>query len=177
MDNHHVQILTMLTHTIKLSPDYTTPSQHSNVLQLGGPRSQHGRGLESQEELDDYLKRAPEWLKAGNFICYEHNKNLTGVHSIHYIAKVITKFEELPLGVSYEDLPRVMRVVNVNFTKNMEKNEVCPTWDRMDNIRGYRQLTEEEMTHWVNKNDYLQDCLKLWKRQNGFEDAQPSCSV
>lgn len=145
----------MLTHKIiKAKPSLHIVQNRSSVTS----------GVNSQAELDAYIAKYP-WAKPGSFVCHDHTHQIRDWHSIHYVAKVVTNFSELGNSPYYEVFPRCALFVCMNLDPKGET-----TWQRMDNLKGYRPLTEAELAQWVTSNDNLQDRLKLWKQKNGFGD-------
>lgn len=149
----------MLTHKIiKQRPGY--PVVHRR----------NGGGVSTQAELDAYLAKHP-WAKPGAFVTHEHTHVIRDWHSIHYLAKVVTKLSELGSGPYYELWPRCGLFVCMNLNPKGET-----TWQRMDNLQGYRELSDAEMAQWVTDNDDLQNRLKLWKEKAGITDEPASNS-
>jgi hypothetical protein len=158
----------MLTHTIKISKDV----QYPVVYRPGGyqPIPQFGskQQVNNQNELDEYLKTNP-WIKKDTFLTFGHHSSVSDLTSVHFIADVITDFDQLLKPTQYtRDLPpRLMRVVCCNINEHG-----LSTWDRMDNISGFRVMQQDEIDRIVN--DHVRNRIQLWKEQNGYKKDQPS---
>lgn len=158
----------MLTHTIKISKDV----QYPVVYRPGGyqPIPQWGNKqlVNNQNELDEYLKNNP-WVKKGTFLTFGHHTRVGDLHGMHFIADVTTDYDQLPKPTPYtKDLPpRLIRVVCCNINE-----QGVSTWDRIDNITGFRVMDKDEQDRMIN--DHVRDRIQLWKKQNGYKEDQPS---
>lgn len=157
----------MLTHTIKISKDTHYPvvytGQHSNYY----PNNTKVL-VGNQQELDDYLKEH-SWVRPGLFLCFTHANEVRDVYSVHFIADVVTDYDKLsrPGAYNRDAPPKIIRVVCCNITEGG-----VSSWDRLDNIVGYRVMRDDEVARMVDDN--LRHRIQLWKDQNGYKENQSS---
>lgn len=155
----------MLTHTIKISVDVPTPSyQGYQGNYTGGSWSANSSLVNNQEELDKYLEQY-SWLKPGTFIAFERSGLITEPMSMHLIVAVNKDWDKVP---KYPPLqakvhPKIISLISCNIDQQGN-----PSWERLDNITGYRKCDDSEVERVIN--DHVRNRIQLWKQTHGYND-------
>lgn len=153
----------MLTHSIKISVDTPTPHYQGYQGNYSGMDWKANSNLvNNQEELDKYLEQY-SWIKPGAFIAFERSGLITEPMSMHLIVEVITDWDSVP---KYPPLaakvhPKILKLISCNI--DMIGN---PSWERADNITGYRKCDDSEVERVIN--DHVRHRIQLFQEKHGY---------